>query len=90
MVAAVNGDRVRTGALAHAVQLHQWHVQAHEVLQSLLGDGGGACEADLTAVQTQSSTHLLEGQIVGEHETPWHHILAVTKNMRLKSHLDVA
>ena len=41
---------MRPGALTHAVQLHQRHVQAHEILQGVFGDGGGAREADLAAV----------------------------------------
>lgn len=64
MVIVVYGDGVRARAFTHAVQLQQREVQAHEVLQSFFGDGGGACEETLAVVEAQRSTHPLEDQIV--------------------------
>lgn len=49
----VTGDGVRAGAFTHAVELHDWNVEAHEVLQSVFGDGGSAGEENLAAVQSQ-------------------------------------
>ena len=56
------------GALAHAVQLVEWHVQAEEELQCVLGDGRRARVATQAAVQAQRLAHLLEHQLLGQPE----------------------
>lgn len=56
---------MRSGALAHAVQLVQRNIQAEEELQGVFGDGSGACVALVAAVQAQGLTHLFEHQLFG-------------------------
>lgn len=83
MVVAVKRDGVWACAFTHAVQLQQWDVQAHEVLQSVFGDRGSTSEETLAAVEAQRSTHLLEDQIVCQHEAPGHLILPITQQSTL-------
>lgn len=59
------GDGVRSGALAHAVQLVQRDVQAEEELQRVFGDGCCACVALAAAIQAQGLTHLFEHKLFG-------------------------
>lgn len=59
------GNGVRSGALAHAVQLVQRNIQAEEELQGVFGDGSGACVALGAAVQAQSFTHLFKHKLFG-------------------------
>ena len=56
---------MRSGALAHAVQLVQRNIQAEEELQGVFGDGSGAGVALVAAVQAQSLTHLFEHELFG-------------------------
>ena len=76
-----------SGALAHAIQLKQGEVEAHEVLQCLLGDGGGTGEAGSAAVEAQGGADFLEDQVVGQHEAPGHCVLpAFHSKTNRKSH----
>lgn len=75
----VDGDGVRARALAHAVQLLHRDAEAHEVVQSIFGDGSGSSAGQLAAVQTQLATNLLKHQIVGQHEAPRHLVLPAAK-----------
>lgn len=74
----IDGDGVRARAFTHAIQLFQRDVQAHEVIQSVFGNRCSSSAAYSAAVQAQSSTHLLEDQIISQHEAPRHLILSVT------------
>lgn len=56
---------MRSGALAHAVQLVQRDIQAEEELQGVFGDGSGARVAPAAAVQAQGLTHLFEHKLFG-------------------------
>lgn len=78
----VIGDGVRAGAFTHAVDLHDWNVEAHEVFQSVFGDGGSAGEENPAAVQSQQSTHLLIHQTIGQCEAPRHHVLPATEKVK--------
>lgn len=60
------GDGVRSGALAHAVQLVQRNVEAEEELQGVFGDGSGARVALFAAVQAQSLAHFFEHELFGD------------------------
>lgn len=62
---------MRSGALAHAVQLVQRDIQAEEELQGVFGDGSGACVALTAAVQPQSLTHLFEHKLFGYAIAEW-------------------
>lgn len=73
---------MRAGAFTHAVDLHDRNVEAHEVLQSVFGDGGSAGEEILAAVQSQHSMHLLIYQAIGQREAPRHHILPATEKVK--------
>ena len=75
----INGDGVRSRAFTHPIQLPQRDVQAHEVIQSVFGDGGRSGAAQFAAVQAQDSAHLLEHQIVRQHEAPGHRLLPKTQ-----------
>lgn len=59
------GDGVRSGALAHAVQLVQRDIQAEEELQGIFGDGCSPCVALVAAVQAQGLTHFFEHKLFG-------------------------
>lgn len=60
-----DGDCVRAGALAHAVQLVKRDIQAEEELQGVFGDGSSAGVALVAAVQAQSLTHFFEHKLFG-------------------------
>lgn len=60
------GNGVRSGALAHTVQFVQRNVKAEEELQSVFGDGSGACVALFAAVQAQSLAHFFEHKLFGD------------------------
>ena len=75
-------------ALTHAVQLIQLNVEAHEVLQRVLGDGRSACETAPTAVQPKGTTHSLEDQIISQHEAPGHRGITGKQSTGAFSHLD--
>lgn len=62
---------MRSGALAHAVQLVQRNVQAEEELQGIFGDGSSACVALVAAVQAQGLTHLFEHKLFGYVIAEW-------------------
>lgn len=57
---------MRAAALAHAVQLVQWNVQAEEELQGVFGDGGGARVAPAAAVQPQGLAHFFKHKLFGD------------------------
>lgn len=73
---------MRAGAFAHAVDLQDGHVEAHEVVERVFGDGRRAGEADFAAVQTERSAHLLEHQTVGHGVAPRHHVISATQKER--------
>lgn len=75
----MEGDGVRAGALAHAVQLLHRDAEAHEVVQSFFGDGSGSSAAQPAAVQTQLAPNPLKHQTVGQHEAPRHRVLPAAK-----------
>lgn len=69
------GDGVWASALTHAIGLKEGDVQAHEILKGLLGNWSCPCKTGLAAVEAQGQTHLSENQLVGNRETPRHHII---------------
>lgn len=75
---------MRAGAFTHAVDLQDGHVEAHEVVQGVFGDGRRAGEADLAAVQAERSTHLLKHQTVGHGVAPRHRVLSATKKVNYR------
>lgn len=56
---------MRSAALAHAVELVEWDVQAEEEFQGVFGDGSGARVALGAAFQPQGLAHLLEHELFG-------------------------
>lgn len=72
MITLCAGDGVRSSALAHAVQLKDGDVEAHEVLQCVFGDGSCTCVTGPTAVKTQSFSYILENQGIRQREAPRH------------------
>ena len=54
-----------TTTLAHAIDLVQWYVDAHEVLEGVLTDWRRCTHREVAAIKAQSLTHLLEEHPVG-------------------------
>lgn len=79
----IDGHRVWTRALAHAVELLHRDVQAHVVVQSFFCDGSGSSAAQLAAVQTQGGPNLLKDQVVGKREAPRHHVLPAAQKVQI-------
>lgn len=72
---------MRAGAFAHAVDLQDGDVEAHEVVQCVLGDGRSTGETDFAAVQTERGADLLKHQTVGYGVAPRHHVLSATQKV---------
>lgn len=53
-------DRVRSRRLAHAVHLHDGHVEAHEVLGHFARQGCGAGQEHSSPIETEGLAHFLE------------------------------
>lgn len=77
----VAGDCVRARALAHAVELQDGNVEAHEEVKRVFGDGRSTGETDFAAVQAKRGAHLLKNQIVGYGIAPRHQVLSATKRV---------
>ncbi len=56
---------MRSGALAHAIQLIERNIQTEEELQGIFGDGSRTCVALLATVQSQGLAHLFEHKLFG-------------------------
>lgn len=83
------GEGVRSRALAHAVQLEDGNVQAHEILQRVFGDGSCTREAGPAAVETQSFPNVLIHQAICHRETPGHGGIAVDDKTDSQTFQDV-
>ena len=60
-----------TCGLTHAVYLMNRDVDAHEVGERLLGHGGPTSHGEMTSIQAQRLSHLLEEHDIGYRPTKW-------------------
>ena len=61
---------MRARGLAHAIELKQWYVEAHEELNGFGVNRRRTCEGDLDTVQTNTLVDLLQNKLVGNVERP--------------------